>query len=69
MKVNIIYSRKNLSFLVKLDKILFLNFLIKPLESQKLLKNISLITYNYMLLMKLLRMNGLIKPLTNFKDF
>ena len=69
MKINIIYSSKKLKFLIKLDKFLFFNFLLKKLKNKKELKNISLIIYNYILLMKLLRVNGLIKPLTNFKDF
>jgi len=69
MKIKIIYKKKIFKFLVKLDKNLIINFFIKKLIIKFLSNNISLIIYNYILLIKLLRIYGLIKPLINLNDF
>jgi hypothetical protein len=69
MKISISYKKKNYRFLVKVNNKVFLIFLIKKLNSVILLKNISLIIYNYILLIKILRIYGLSKPLINKKDY
>jgi hypothetical protein len=69
MKIHIIYKKKNYKFFVKVNNKVFLIFLIKKLNSIVLLKNISLIIYNYILLIKILRIYGLSKPLINKKDY
>jgi hypothetical protein len=69
MKIHISYKKKNYKFFVKVNNKVFLIFLIKKLNSVILLKNISLIIYNYILLIKLLRIYGLSKPLINKKDY
>lgn len=70
MKISISYKKKNYKFLVKINNNkVFLIFLIKKLNSVILLKNISLIVYNYILLIKILRIYGLSKPLINKRDF
>jgi len=69
MKIHIIYKKKNYKFFVKVNNKVFLIFLLKKLNSVILLKNISLIIYNYILLIKLLRIYGLSKPLINKKDY
>ena len=68
MKVYIYYNKKLSNYNVKLDKYLFLNFF---LWKEKILiwKKISLKTYNYMLIIKLLRSFGLVKPLLNIKEY
>lgn len=69
MKISIYYSKKNLKYLVRFNKSIFIIFYLKKFINIDLLKNISLITYNYILLLKILRIYGLIKPLKNIKDF
>lgn len=69
MKVNIIYNKRTFKFLIKFDNVLFFSFPIQKLRSKSMLTSISLIVYNYMLLMKLLRMYGFVKPLINKRDY
>lgn len=69
MKISISYNKKSFKYLVKVNNVIFLIFLVKKLNSDKLLKKISLIVYNYILLIKILRIYGLIKPLVNKKDY
>jgi len=69
MKVNITYSKQKFKFYIKFDNIIFLTFPLQKLRSKSILTSISLIVYNYMLLMKLLRNFGFIKPLINKKDY
>lgn len=69
MKILISYNKKSFKYLVKLNNSVFLVFWIKKLNSEKLLKKISLIVYNYILLIKILRIYGLVKPLINKKDY
>jgi len=69
MKISIYYSKKNLKFLVRIKKSIFINFYLNKFININFLKNISLIMYNYILLLKILRMYGFLKPLKNIKDF
>ncbi len=69
MKIYIKYNKKSLNYIIKLDKKLFVNLSFKKFISNFLLKKISFKLYNYIILLKLLRMFGLIKPLINLKDF
>lgn len=68
MKINIKYKKKSFSFIVNVNKFLFLRFPLKYYQ-KNLFINISLITYNYIMLNRILRQFGLIKPLLNKKDF
>jgi len=69
MKISISYNKENYRFFVKVNNKVFLIFLLKKLNSEILLKNISLIVYNYILLIKILRIYGFSKPLINKKDY
>lgn len=69
MKILIKYNKKKYIYIIKLNNKVFINFLVKKFIKTKKLENISLIIYNYILLIKLLRNFGLIKSLNNKKDF
>jgi len=69
MKILIKYNKKKYKYIVRLNNKIFINFLNKKFIKTKNLKNISLIIYNYILLIKLLRNFGLIKSLNNKKDY
>lgn len=69
MKVIIKYNKKKYKYLIKLNNKIFINFIIKKFIKINKLENISLIIYNYILLIKLLRIFGLIKPLNNTIDY
>lgn len=69
MKVFIYYNKKNLKFMVRFKKFIFMNFYLKKFININFLENISLIKYNYILLLKILRIYGLLKPIINIKDF
>jgi len=69
MKILIKYNKKKYKYTVKLNNKIFINFLIKKFIKDNKLQNISLIIYNYILLIKLLRNFGLIKSLSNSKDY
>lgn len=68
MKINIKYKKKSFSFIVNVNKSLFLRFPLKYYQ-KNLFINISLITYNYIMLNRILRQFGLVKPVLNKKDF
>lgn len=68
MKVVIKYLNKKTIFVCKVDRFLFFNFINKKLNKDVLI-TISLITYNYILLNRILRQFGLAKPLINIKDY
>lgn len=69
MKILIKYNKKKYTYIIKINNKVFINFLLKKFIKTKKLKNISLIIYNYILLIKLLRNFGLIKTLNNKRDF
>ena len=69
MKILIKYNKKKYKYTVKLNNIIFINFFMKKFIKDNKLQNISLIIYNYILLIKLLRNFGLIKSLSNSKDY
>jgi hypothetical protein len=69
MKVIIKYNKKKYKYLIKLNNKIFINFIIKKFIKINKLENISLIIYNYILLIKLLRIFGLIKSLNNTRDY
>ena len=69
MKVIIKYNKKKYKYFIKLNNKIFINFIIKKFIKINKLKNIILIIYNYILLIKLLRIFGLIKPLNNTIDY
>jgi len=69
MKILIKYNKRKYKYTIKLNNKIFINFLIKKLIKINKLENISLIIYNYILLIKLLRNFGLIKSLNNSKDY
>lgn len=64
MKLHISLNKKLLNYQIKIDKKIYINFNIKNKYN-----NISLKAYNYMLIIKLLRSLGSVKPLLNRKDF
>jgi hypothetical protein len=65
MKIKIEYNKMKEIFIVKIDNNLFLNYYLK--ENKK--KNYSKKNYNYNILLKILRIFGLIKPIYNKKDY
>jgi len=69
MKVIIKYNKKKYKYLIKLNNKIFINFIIQKFIKINKLENISLIIYNYILLIKLLRIFGLIKSLNNTIDY
>ena len=69
MKVIIKYNKRKYKYLIKLNNKIFINFIIKKFIKINKLENISLIIYNYILLIKLLRIFGLTKSLNNSKDY
>lgn len=68
MKINIKYRKKSFSFIVKINGSIFFRWTLRNLKDN-LFINISLITYNYIILNKILRQYGLTKPLLNKKDY
>lgn len=66
MKTIIKYKKKSLNFLIKINKQIFIKW---KLLSKKNYTNISLKTYNYLIIAKILRNFGLLKPLINIKKF
>lgn len=69
MKISIKYNSKKYIYIIKINNSIFMNFIIRKFIDRNKLKNISLIIYNYMIVIKLLRNFGLSKPLINRKDF
>ena len=67
MKINIKYKKKSFSFIVKINGSLFFRFSMKNNINSSI--NISLVTYNYVLLNRILRQFGLVKPLLNKNDY
>jgi len=63
MKIRIQFNKK--SYIVKINnKLLFIYYLRKNFKN-----NYSLYNYNYNILLKILRIFGLIKPIYNNKDY
>lgn len=69
MKIIIKYSKKSNLFIGKINNFLFISFSIRRPLNKNLLINISLVTYNYILLTRIIRQFGLAKPLINIKDY
>lgn len=69
MKIYIKYNSKKFKYIIKIDNKIFINFIIKKFINKNKLKNISLLVYNYILVIKLLRIFGLNKSLINKKDY
>jgi hypothetical protein len=65
MKIKIQYNKKKKVYIVKLDKKLLFNYYLKKKRNN----NYSFVNYNYYILLKILRIFGLIKPINNLKDF
>jgi hypothetical protein len=65
MKVIIKYNKIKKVFIVKINNNLLLNYYLKINRKN----NYSMINYNYNLLLKILRIFGLIKPIYNKKDY
>jgi hypothetical protein len=63
MKIYIIYLKKKLNFYIYLDGSIFLIYKLK--KYKKTAVNLSLANYNYLIVSKILRQYGLIKPLIN----
>jgi len=59
------YNKKNKLYAIKLNNKLLFNFIIK----KKLNNNISILSYNYYLILKILRNLGLINPIYNKKNY
>ena len=68
MRINIKYKKKSFSFIVKINGSLFFRFPMKNKNNSSSI-NISLVTYNYVLLNRILRQFGLVKPLLNKNDY
>ena len=69
MRLDLCYKKKSFSFISKINRSLFLRTPLKNFNKSNLSINISLITYNYIILNKILRQFGLMKPLLNKKDY
>lgn len=67
MKILVKYNKKKFCFYIKIKKYLFLYYNIRKYLNKKI--NISIILYNYFLILRFLRQFGLIKPILNSKDF
>jgi len=65
MKINIIYNKLKKVYIVKLDNRLLFNYYLKKNKKN----NYSILNYNYFILLKILRIFGLMKPIYNKKDY
>jgi hypothetical protein len=65
MKIKIEYNKLKKIYIVKLNKKILFNYYFKLNKKN----NYSLLNYNYNILLKILRIFGLIKPLYNYKDY
>lgn len=65
MSLKIIYKKNKLKYIILINKLILFKF--KLNKSRNI--NISLLIYNYIILMRILRIYGLIKPLKNFNNF
>jgi len=65
MKIKIQYNINKKIYIVKLNNKVLFNYYLKKITKN----NYSFITYNYNILLKILRIFGLIKPIYNLKDY
>lgn len=65
MKIKIQYNKIKKMFIVKLNNKVLFNYYLKKLKKN----NYSFINYNYNILLKILRIFGLIKPIYNLNDY
>jgi hypothetical protein len=65
MKVEIKYNKIKKIYIVKLNKELLFNYYLK----KNIKNNYSFTNYNYNILLKILRIFGLMKPIYNKKDY
>lgn len=65
MKIKIEYNKLKKIYIVKLNKKILFNYYLRINKKN----NYSLFNYNYNILLKILRIFGLIKPLYNYKDY
>ena len=59
------YNKKKKNYIIKLNNNLLFNYYLKKNKKNKH----SYINYNYYILLKILRIFGLIKPIYNYKDY
>lgn len=69
MKIYIKYNKINNTFIIKINKYLFLTHRNKKYKKNKIINNLSILDYNYLIILKILRIFGLKRPLNNFRDF
>lgn len=69
IKISIKYNKKRNCFIVLLNKYVFLTHKNLKYKKNRKIKNISIVDYNYFLVLKILRLYGLKKPYFNYKDF
>jgi hypothetical protein len=65
MKIKIQYNKYKKIYMVKLNNKLLFNYFLK----NNIKNNYSYLNYNYNILLKILRIFGLIKPIYNNKDY
>ena len=65
MKIKIEYNKLKKIYIIKINKKLLFNYYIKKKNNY----NYSSLNYNYNIILKLLRICGLIKPIYNYKDY
>jgi hypothetical protein len=66
MKVKLQYNKIKKIFIVKLNNKILFNYYLRKISNKN---NYSFINYNYNILLKILRIFGLIKPIYNFNDY
>jgi len=65
MKIKIQYNKNKKIYIIKLNNKLLFNYYLKKIKKN----NYSLLNYNYNLILKILRIFGLIKPIYNYRDY
>lgn len=65
MKLNIILKKKKLKYIILINNLILFKFKLNKIRNI----NISLVIYNYIILMKILRIYGLKKPLIKISNF
>lgn len=65
MNLSIIYKKRKLKYIILINNVILFKFKLSKITNI----NISLVIYNYIILMKILRIYGLKKPLRKINNF
>ena len=68
MLITIRYNKKKYSFIIKINSFVFYIHKIRKLKKTSKI-NLSVLVYNYILVLKILRQFGLLKPIINLNDY